>query len=63
MQAKYKIYLRDNLYAVLRLSLEIPAAQRDIAEAQGIGKEEQANLVGQKMAELLQLMGSTDEEG
>lgn len=61
MQAKFKVYLTEKVYAVLKLSLEIPTDQKNLAEALGIGKQEQDNLVGQKLQELLYLMGNSDE--
>jgi len=60
-RVKQKVYLTDQLYAVLTMKLEMPPAQRDLAEALGTGPQEQQNLLGQRMAELLQLMGNTDE--
>jgi hypothetical protein len=61
MKSKFKVYLTDQIYAVLKLDLEIPNDQKALAEALGIGKEEQANLVGQEMQSILLLLGNSDE--
>lgn len=61
MKARYKIYLTEQLYAVLTLDLEIPKDQKLLAEALGVGAQEQANLVGQKVNDLLLLLGNGDE--
>lgn len=61
MQAKFKVILPKGIYAVLTLKLELPSQQELLAEAIGIGQEEQKNLLGQYMAELINLLGNTDE--
>jgi hypothetical protein len=61
MRAKYKVYLTDNVYAVLSLDLSIPKDQQQMAAVTGMSEQEQSNAVGQKLQELLYLLGNTDE--
>lgn len=61
MPVKYKIYLRENLYAVLKIDLSFPKEQEALADALGIGKQERENLLGQQMTEFLYLLGCSDE--
>lgn len=60
-QVKLKAQLRPGLYATLTIKLEIPPVQRGIAEGMGIGPQEQDNLMGQKLQEILLLLGNSDE--
>lgn len=60
-QAKYKIQLRPGLYATLTIKMELPSQQKSIAEAMNIGPQEQDNLMGQKLQEILLLLGNSDE--
>ena len=61
MKAKYKRYLTDQIYGILTISLDIPKEQKMLAEALGIGDQEQVNLVGQDMQTILSLLGNTEE--
>jgi len=61
VKAKFKIFLTEKFYAVLTVNLEIPNDQRIVAELTGSNEQEQLNLVGQKMQEILYLLGNTDE--
>lgn len=61
MRAKFRIYLTEDLFAVLSLDLSIPFDQGLVADTKGIGRQERENLVGQKMQELLYLLGNTEE--
>jgi hypothetical protein len=61
MNDTLKLYLTPDIYAELRVSIKLPKSQAEKAEAIGIGPEEQHNLMDQKLGELLQLLGNTDE--
>jgi hypothetical protein len=51
----------DEFYAVLSLDMSIPNGQKEIAQAHGVSEQEQANLIGQKLQELMYLLGNTEE--
>ena len=53
--------LTDSISATLTIDLSIPRDQQLVAELYGTGEQEQANLVGQKMQEILALLGNSDE--
>lgn len=61
MKTRFKVYLMDEFYAVLSLDMSIPNGQKEIAQAHGVSEQEQANLIGQKLQELMYLLGNTEE--
>ncbi len=65
MKARRRVLLLESgetqIFADLILDLTIPKDQEVIAEALGSSKQERENLLGQKMQELMDLLGNTDE--
>jgi hypothetical protein len=63
-KAKFKTPLNVgniNLYAVITIQVEIPREVELVAEALGVGKQERDNLCGQKLSEMIQLLGNDEE--
>lgn len=61
MDYKAKLFLTDKVYAHLKISIVIPTDQVNLAESLGIGEYERNNLVGQKLQELIYLLGNSEE--
>jgi hypothetical protein len=61
MKAKFKAYLIDQVYAILSVDITIPKEQKALAESLGITEQEQTNLTGQMLQEILYLLGNSDE--
>lgn len=61
MKLKRRLRLAENIYATLTVDVSMTEAQKLVAEANGMGREEQHNAMDQKMGELADLLGNTDE--
>jgi hypothetical protein len=65
MKARFRIELLGNpkLMGVLHIDVSVPKETQAVALALGIGEEEQKNLVGQRLQEVIQLIGlDSDDE-
>jgi hypothetical protein len=60
-KAKFKTPLVGNINAIVTIDVSIQKGVEPVAEAMGIGKEEQDNLCGQKLSEIIQLLGNDEE--
>lgn len=64
-KAKFKTPINEDrfpsLYATITVVVEIPKNLELVADALGVGKEERENLCGQKLAEIIQLLGNDEE--
>lgn len=65
MKTKRRVLLLESgetqIFADLTLDLTISKDQETLAEALGSSRQERENLLGQKMQELMDLLGNTDE--
>lgn len=58
-KAKFPIQLLENptIMGTLEIGISLPKNTQLLASALGIGAEEQANITGQKLQEVIQLLG------
>jgi hypothetical protein len=63
MPLKYKVYLTDNeaISATLTIDIKMSKTEEAIAQALAMSDQERNNAIGQKLIEISNMLGNTDE--